>query len=383
MTSKLRATRWLPTAAVLLAAAVRADSSEQSTAPARPPLQDPTILLIRDGAIRKELKLAPEKAAAIDDLLQDHNRLLLAIRDVGPTRADASAQPALLELRDQLKGLLSPAQKQRLFGLALQAQEYDSLTRDDVAELLRFTPEQREEVERIMDDFWNRSRALQQSGSTDSPDDLKTKLEELQAERHGRVLELFDDRQTRKWAEMLGAPFELSVVHPSPASAPEFEEVDEWINSEPLAFEALRGKVVVVHFFAFGCINCIHNYPWYREWQKDFAGQDVVIVGIHTPETQTETDNQLLREKLAENGLEFPVAVDKAKKNWEAWSNNIWPAVYLVDKRGRLRYWWYGELDWKGAGGQKVAHQRIEELLAEPAPDEPASTAPSETASSR
>jgi peroxiredoxin len=131
---------------------------------------------------------------------------------------------------------------------------------------------------------------------------------------------------------------------------------------------ALRGRVVVIHFFAFGCSNCINNYPWYREWHDAFQGQDVTIIGIHTPETQTETDNGLLRKSLATHELKFPVAVDKQKRMWTAWYNGIWPSVYIVDRESRVRFWWYGELDWQGAGGQKIARQRIEQLLAEGKP---------------
>ena len=120
---------------------------------------------------------------------------------------------------------------------------------------------------------------------------------------------------------------------------------------------------MVVHFFAFGCSNCINNYPWYREWHDAFQGQDVALIGIHTPETQTETDNNLLRESLEHRELKFPVAVDKDKKMWTAWYNGIWPSVYIIDRQGRVRYWWYGELDWQGAGNQKVARKQIEELL--------------------
>ena len=122
---------------------------------------------------------------------------------------------------------------------------------------------------------------------------------------------------------------------------------------------------VGVHFFAFGCINCIHNYPWYKEWHDAYQGQDVAIIGIHTPETTTEEDNSLLEASLAKNELKFPVAVDKEKAMWKAWYNNMWPSVYIIDKQGRLRYWWYGELDWEGAGNQKVARQQIDQLLAE------------------
>jgi peroxiredoxin len=215
-----------------------------------------------------------------------------------------------------------------------------------------------------MGDFWAAATELQKNNEDQSKEELK----DLQAERHRRVLAELNPRQEKTWAKMLGAPFEFSVVRASPAWAPQFEGVDEWINSPPRTIESLRGQVVVVHFFAFGCINCIHNYPWYRQWQEKLDGKGVKIIGIHTPETKREADNDQLKKSLAEHNLGFAVAVDRSKTNWNAWHNTIWPSVYLVDKRGRLRYWWYGELDWEGAGQQKVARQRIDQLLAEPDP---------------
>jgi peroxiredoxin len=223
-----------------------------------------------------------------------------------------------------------------------------------------------------MEDFWLASNDLQKNKKDESPQDLEAELKKLQSDRHRRVIAELDDKQEQTWGKMLGAPFNLSRVRPSPAWAPEFESVDEWIHSPPRTIDSLRGQVVVVHFFAFGCINCIHNYPWYRQWQEELDGKGVKIIGIHTPETKTEEDNEQLKKSLAEHELTFAVAVDKSKANWNAWHNTIWPSVYLVDKQGRLRYWWYGELDWQGAGGQKVARQKIDELLAEPDP-EPAS----------
>jgi len=89
------------------------------------------------------------------------------------------------------------------------------------------------------------------------------------------------------------------------------------------------------------------------------------MVGVHTPETAQEREPEKVIAKAKESGFEFPIVVDNEKKNWNAWGNSMWPSVYLIDKQGRLRYWWYGELNWKEAGGQKLMGTKIEELLAE------------------
>src|SRR6185312_5916366 len=139
--------------------------------------------------------------------------------------------------------------------------------------------------------------------------------------------------------------FDVAKLGNAAFKAPELiGDSTSWLNAAPLAglrfakpshpSHELRGQVVVVHFFAFGCINCIHNYPTYREWQEAFAGKDVQLIGIHTPETQGEHNVQTLQSKPKAERLEFPVIVDNEKANWNAWGNSMWPSVYVLDKQG-------------------------------------------------
>jgi peroxiredoxin len=339
-----------------------------ATAAAEPKLADSTILLLRDDSARDELELAPEQRSALDALLEEHNRVLLAIRDVGPTGADETAQPFLAEVRTGVAKLLTDEQRLRLQGLVLQSQGYDHLMRPDVAAELNLTDAQQRQLAEIATEFRNKSQTLRTDGKNRSPRKLQAELSKLQTARQKQIVARLQPDQLQRWGQLLGEPFDFSKVSTGPALAPEFADVEAWLNSSPLTIESLRGRVVVVHFFAFGCYNCKNNYPWYREWQEAFAGQDVTIIGIHTPETAAEQNNDALQASLDEHGLKFPVAVDKQKTMWTAWYNNIWPAVYIIDKRGRLRYWWYGELDWQGAGNQKAAREQIELLLKEPAP---------------
>jgi thiol-disulfide isomerase/thioredoxin len=148
-------------------------------------------------------------------------------------------------------------------------------------------------------------------------------------------------------------------------AAPEFAPGTEWLQSKPLTLASLRGQVVVVHFWTFGCINCIHNYPAYKAWQKEYGGKGVTIIGIHTPEFEGEADVERVRAKAKQNGLTFPIAVDNKGLNWKNWNNRYWPSVYLIDKNGRVRYRWEGELDSETTKGERLMRQRIDELLAE------------------
>jgi peroxiredoxin len=147
--------------------------------------------------------------------------------------------------------------------------------------------------------------------------------------------------------------------------APEFRGVTQWINSEPLSMSGLRGKVVVVHFWTNACSNCVNNYPHYRAWQGRYAAKDVVWVGIHTPETPGERDVGRIKAQAAKHGLKFAIAVDNDLANWNAWNNRCWPTVYVVDRRGRVRYGWEGELSYKGAPGEETVRNVIDGLLLE------------------
>jgi thiol-disulfide isomerase/thioredoxin len=151
----------------------------------------------------------------------------------------------------------------------------------------------------------------------------------------------------------------------TPQAAPEFARGTKWLQSKPLTLASLRGKVVVVHFWTFGCINCIHNYPAYKAWQEKYAGKGVTIVGIHTPEFEHEADLKKVLARAKKNGLKFPIAVDNDGKNWKNWKNRYWPSIYLIDKKGRIRYRWEGELDSETTKGEKLMRKRIGELLAE------------------
>lgn len=153
----------------------------------------------------------------------------------------------------------------------------------------------------------------------------------------------------------------LSAAEP----APEFRNVTAWVNSEPLKFADLKGKVVVVHFWTHGCINCIHNYPHVRAWHDQFKDKGVTVIGIHTPEFDREKDLDRIKAKAKDNKLTFPIAVDNDQANWQAWRNRYWPCVYLVDKAGQVRYHWEGELNYRETRGEETMRKRIEELLAE------------------
>jgi peroxiredoxin len=109
----------------------------------------------------------------------------------------------------------------------------------------------------------------------------------------------------------------------------------------------------------------VHNYPWYTGWHKDYEKKGAVVIGIHTPETRDEAKFDRVRQKVNDNKMTYPIAIDNAGKTWEAWHNDSWPSIYLIDKKGRVRYRWVGELNWGETKGEPIVRKKIEELLAE------------------
>jgi len=144
--------------------------------------------------------------------------------------------------------------------------------------------------------------------------------------------------------------------------APELTGITAWINSEPTSLAALRGRVVLVHFWTFGCINCIHVQPYVKAWYDRYAGDGFVVIGVHTPELSFERDIANVRDAVAKADVRFPVAFDPAYATWNAYRNSYWPAFYFVDKAGQVRHVHFGEGDYDGSEAV------IRELLAEPAP---------------
>ena len=189
-------------------------------------------------------------------------------------------------------------------------------------------------------------------------------VKKLREETEKNVISVLNSYQQNTLRKLMGRPFNLSQVRIVACKAPEFD-VDTWINGSKVTLSELTGKVTVVHFYAFGCGNCIRTLPYYNKWHYLFPSDVFQIVGIHRPETQQERDIDKVKKKAAEAGIEYPVAIDNESLMWNAWANCIWPSIYLLDKNGYVRYWWYGELNWQGAESEKYLRNKIQELIDE------------------
>ena len=132
-----------------------------------------------------------------------------------------------------------------------------------------------------------------------------------------------------------------------------------WINSPPLTREQLRGKVVVVDFWTYSCINCLRALPYVRAWAEKYKDQGLVVIGVHTPEFAFEKSEANVREAVARLGVAYPVAMDNDFAVWRAFKNQYWPAHYFIDGQGRIRHHHFGEGDYDGS--ERVIQQLLKE----------------------
>jgi len=145
--------------------------------------------------------------------------------------------------------------------------------------------------------------------------------------------------------------------------APDFVGITNWINSEPLSITDLRGQVVLVDVWTYTCVNCIRTFPYLRDWNARYADDGLVIIGLHAPEFEFEKVTENVVQAAAKNGIVWPVAQDNDMLTWSAYENRYWPAKYLVDQDGLVRYSHFGE------GSYGETEKVIRELLAEAGAD--------------
>ncbi len=155
----------------------------------------------------------------------------------------------------------------------------------------------------------------------------------------------------------LSSATHAAAVPPTPA--PAFTGIEKWLNSEPLTLEQLRGKVVLVDFWTYTCINCIHTLPYVKRWHEAYKDKGLVVVGVHTPEFPFERLTPNVQQAIERYGITYPVAQDNRYATWKTYNNIYWPAFYLVDKQGRIVYTHFGE------GRYQETEAAIQKLLAE------------------
>ena len=153
-------------------------------------------------------------------------------------------------------------------------------------------------------------------------------------------------------------PSQILVEENKAPAAPELSG-GEWINSEPLTLSKLRGRVVLIEFWTFGCYNCRNTLPTIKTWDTRYRDRGLTIIGVHTPETDSERKIEDVRRETAALGIKYPVVTDNDYATWKLYKVEAWPTLFLLDKQGRVRWAHVGE------GAYEETEQVIKELLAE------------------
>jgi len=327
------------------------------------------LQLVHAPEVQGELELSADHLESLENLLVDVDAAWLPSRNLPPAKQREVMIGFEKRVRDWAAENLSKRQVQRLHQIERQAQGVRMMLGNDLAKELGLTPEQ-------IKGFWDRARTTEAareayqaaSESGRATDALEAHATETVAAEQRALEKALTSKQHAALWKSLGKPFETASLTRIYPLAPEIVPVDSWINSKPLTLASLHGKVVVVHFYAFQCHNCHANFAIYRRWHDTLTKKGVVVLGIQTPETPSERDPALVQAAATDRNLDFPILVDLDGKNWAAWGNTMWPCVYVVDKNGYLRAWWMGELNWKGATGDKVIEEAIDAALAEAVP---------------
>ena len=155
------------------------------------------------------------------------------------------------------------------------------------------------------------------------------------------------------------APAVPRLSLPVEGTLPELSGATGWLNSAPLTRESLRGKVVLVDIWTFGCVNCQRAIPHVREWANKYKDQGLVVIGVHAPEFAFERKTENVRRAAADLQLDFPIAIDNNFAIWKSFNNQFWPANYFIDAQGRIRFHHFGE------GEYEKSEQVIRQLLDE------------------
>lgn len=148
---------------------------------------------------------------------------------------------------------------------------------------------------------------------------------------------------TKKETVPISSASGLQDALPNPYPAPEFNGIEAWLNSESLTMESLKGKVVLIDFWTYSCINCVRTLPYVTKWDRTYRDKGLVIIGVHAPEFEFEKDIGNVKNALASHNIEYPVAIDNKLDTWTSFKNRYWPAHYLINQEGKVVYTHFGE----------------------------------------
>lgn len=276
------------------------------------------------------------------------------------------------QLRERLRGRLSAEQMTRLQQMEWQAQGPRALLGSELTQRLSLDADQTAKLRTLaaatQEKYAAWQTAVQAAASAGvqpgaDAESLKAEWSELQQQEPMAALQVLTREQQTELQRLVGPTVALAEAQRIFPLAPEFAVDAQWLGESPGLLADLRSKVVIVHFYAYQCINCQRNFAHYNDWRQRWSRDDVVVIGIQTPETRSERDPVQVQAASKKDGFQFPVLMDSNNEHWNAWGTTMWPTVYVLDQRGYIRMWWQGELNWQGATGDQQIVELVDRLL--------------------
>lgn len=344
--------------------------------PTNPAVYIPQVILplLHTPQVQAELGIEGAKLGQLEQLFATVDGDWWRARNLPPVQQRAATTKIEKMVKTWLTESLPRDKLVRLADLERRAQGGRVLLREDVADVIGLEPAQSEQLLAAARATESAAAALGRVFQTGGGQGDLEKAALLAARERELKLpgDLLSEEQQKEWRRIVGAPFDTVTLDRIYPMAPELAPSDTWINAKPLSLAGLRGKVVILHFYAFECVNCQRNLPIYAEWHDAWAEKGVVVIGVQTPETEAEKDSGKVIAAAKEAGIDYPVVFDGDSATWKAWGNTMWPTVYVIDQQGYLRVWWQGELKGPEAKGDEVISKAVEKLLAGKADAEPA-----------
>ena len=333
-----------------------------SQSPELEPLVPQNLLkLIHTPEIQKELGLADD--TRLLDILRKIDSVWWPSRILPEAKQMETTRELEQQLRDALTGILPPEKMRRLRELELQSQGTRVLLRPDVVEVIGLDAKEQRTIRTTCLETDAIAGQLNQKPGGDA--DLEKQLRAVREKEQRQLNSLLTSSRRRDLGKIVGKPFPMTELKRIYPLAPELVDSGEWTGTGRTTLESERGKVVLVHFYAFQCHNCVANFKHYNRWHSSLSRKGVTVIGIQTPETSAERDPERVKQAAIQQGFEFPVLIDLKNSNWDAWGNTMWPTVYVIDRHGYIRSWWQGELNWEGATGDQTIETLVDELLLE------------------
>jgi len=321
------------------------------------------LKLVHTPEVQKELQLEGESLKSLLATLEKIDGPWWRSRikpEVEQRKVIATQEKLLVE---SLAGLVSSEKMLRLKQIELQSQGTRIFARPDVIKAIGVAKTQSTRLNELYAATDRVSKKVQSATSNDQK--LRDEMVAAKDAEAKGIAETLTVPQRAAFSKLMGTPFDtmkLSRIYPL---APELVDSGHWAGGEATTLASNRGKVVLLHFYAFQCHNCVANFNHYNRWHTQLTERGVNVIGIQTPETAAERDVKSVQNAAKDKGFKFPVLIDVASKNWDAWSNTMWPTVYVIDKSGYIRFWHQGELNWQGATTDKTIENLINELLVE------------------